>query len=88
MEMVQKIICEKIENYTFESVFFKSIEIESVVVSAHGPLYHTQIIPAPPPDTTICKCLPPTHSEQMALAFSSLIQIRSRALFKKRSIEC
>ena len=35
LRMVQKIICEKIENDNFESVFFKSVEIESVVVSAH-----------------------------------------------------
>ena len=34
--MVQKSFVKRFENYTFESVFFKSVEIESVVVSAHA----------------------------------------------------
>ena len=31
----KKSFVRRFENYTFESVFFKSVEIESVVVSAH-----------------------------------------------------
>ena len=34
----------RFENDTFESVFFKSVEIESVVVSAH-PLYDYLVLP-------------------------------------------
>ena len=33
--MVQKSFVRRFENDTFESAFFKSVEIESVVVSAH-----------------------------------------------------
>ena len=41
--MVQKSFVRRFEDDTFESVFFKSVEIESVVVSAH-PQYDPSLI--------------------------------------------
>ena len=40
----KKSFVRRFENYSVESVFFKSVEIESVVVSAH-PLGHTKLKP-------------------------------------------
>ena len=43
--MVQKSFVRRFENYTFESVFLKSVEIESAVVSAHPHSQRTGILP-------------------------------------------
>ena len=39
LEWSKKSFVERFKNNTFESVFFKSVEIESVVVSAHPQLF-------------------------------------------------
>ena len=38
--MSKKLFVRRFENDTFESVFFKSVEIEYVVVSAHPLVFH------------------------------------------------